>query len=72
VKIVKLEKFKSQIKLIEFTQTEIRVLSNIEHPNIIRYKETLYTANDLYLVYEYCNGGTLLNKIKKYNRLPER
>jgi serine/threonine protein kinase len=30
------------------------------------------SKNNCYLVYEYCNGGTLLNLIRKEQRLEEK
>lgn len=31
----------------------------------------LKTKNNHYYVYEYCNGGTLMDKIKKEGSIPE-
>lgn len=31
----------------------------------------LRTTNNVYLIYEYCSGGTLEDVIKKYNFLSE-
>ena len=30
------------------------------------------TCNNIYLVYEYCEGGTLDQQIRKYGKLPEK
>ena len=65
------EKFKQTPKLSEFTNNEISILTKINHPNIIRFVEMLRTANNYYLVYEYCNGGTLADYIKIKKKLPE-
>ena len=59
VKVVRLDKFREVPKLEEFTMNEIKTLSKIDNPNIIRFIEMLKTSNNMYLVYEYCNGGTL-------------
>ena len=40
------------------------ILADINHPNIIRFIEMLQTSTHYYLVYEFCNGGTLEDKIK--------
>ncbi len=40
------------------------ILSKINHPNIIKFIEMLQTTTHYYLVYEFCNGGTLEDKIK--------
>jgi serine/threonine-protein kinase ULK/ATG1 len=47
------------------------ILNKINHPNIIKFIEMLRTANNYYLVYEYCNGGTLAEYIQKKGRLSE-
>ena len=59
VKVMSAEKFKHTPKLSEFTNNEINILAKINHPNIIKFIEMLRTPNNYYLVYEYCNGGTL-------------
>lgn len=71
VKVMNVEKFKHTPKLSEFTNNEIAILSKISHPNIIKFIEMLRTANNYYLVYEYCNGGTLAEHIKEKGKLTE-
>jgi serine/threonine protein kinase len=65
------EKFKHTPKLSEFTNNEIAILSKINHINIIKFVEMLRTANNYYLVYEFCNGGTLSEHIKSKGKLTE-
>lgn len=71
IKVVKLGKFKEVPKLHEFTMNEIKTLSKIENPNVIKFIEMLQTCNNVYLVYEFCNGGTLENQIQKKKFLQE-
>lgn len=71
VKVMSVDKFKHTPKLSEFTNNEISILTKINHPNIIRFVQMLRTNNNYYLVYEYCNGGTLGDYIKSKKRLPE-
>ena len=60
-------------KLHEFTINEIQTLTKINgNPNIIRFVEMLRTTNNVYLIYEYCSGGTLEDVIKKYTFLSEQ
>ena len=59
IKCIPVEKFRKIKKLSEFTQNEIEVLEKIKHPNIVRFYEKLVTVNNTYMVYEFCNGGTL-------------
>ena len=63
VKCISLEKFQRIPKLSTFTQNEIQVLNKLNHPNIVTFIERLRTANNVYMVYEFCSGGTLENHI---------
>lgn len=71
IKVVKIGKFKEVPKLHEFTMNEIKTLSKIENPNVIKFIEMLQTCNNVYLVYEFCNGGTLEEFVQKKKFLPE-
>lgn len=71
VKCIPVEKFRKIKKLSEFTQNEIEVLEKIKHPNIVRFYEKLVTVNNTYMVYEFCNGGTLESKIYARSFLSE-
>ena len=72
VKVINVNKFKENPKLEECTLNEIDVLSRIDSPHIVKFIEILKTANNFYFFYEYCNEGTLEQKIKKFGRLPEQ
>ena len=71
IKCIPAEKFKKIRKLSEFTQNEILVLEKISHPNIVRFVEKLTTANNFYMVYEFCAGGTLEKRIYDKGHLSE-
>jgi len=71
VKTVPIDKFKEVPKLEEFTANEIKTLNRIKTPNIVRFIEMLKTANNMYLVYEYCDGGTLEDYLVKKHHLSE-
>lgn len=71
IKCIPAEKFKKIRKLDEFTENEIKVLESIQHPNIVRYVEKLLTKNNTYMVYEFCNGGTLESRIYAQGHLSE-
>ncbi|EGR29303.1 protein kinase domain protein [Ichthyophthirius multifiliis] len=72
IKVVQLEKFREVPKLHEFTMNEIRTLTKIDNPNCVRFQEMLKTSNNMYLIYEYCNGGTLEQAIHKRKFLSEQ
>ena len=67
IKCISLEKYRKVPKLDEFTKNEIKVLTRLVHPNIVRFYDKLNTANNIYMIYEYCNGGTLEQLIYKSN-----
>eukprot|EP01004_Peranema_trichophorum_P003355 NODE_234_length_3182_cov_43.854855_g204_i0.p1 GENE.NODE_234_length_3182_cov_43.854855_g204_i0~~NODE_234_length_3182_cov_43.854855_g204_i0.p1 ORF type:complete len:944 (+),score=277.10 NODE_234_length_3182_cov_43.854855_g204_i0:48-2879(+) len=48
----------------EEAQHEIKVLSKLNHPNIIRYNSSFEVNSILYIVMEYADGGDLDEKIK--------
>jgi len=72
IKAIKIEKFRDVPKLSEFTTNEIQTLVKINNPNIIKFVEMLRTSNNVYMVYEFCNGGTLEELIKSKNFLSEQ
>ena len=51
--------------------SEIEILKHLDHPNIVRLYDVLSTANNIYIITEYCNGGTLDELLKREKRLPE-
>lgn len=44
---------------------EIHVLSQLDHPNIIRIFEYYESENSLYIITEYLDGGELFDKISE-------
>lgn len=71
VKTIPLQKFAQVPKLEEFTSNEIKTLARINNPNVVRFIEMLKTVNNMYLVYEYCEGGTLEDIVQRKRFLPE-
>ena len=59
-------------KMTDYYFNEIEILKNINHPNIIKLHEIKNTANNTYLIMEYCNGGTLIDFFEKYQNLFNR
>jgi len=47
------------------------VMSTINHPNIMHLYEFMETANNYYLVIQFCNGGDMEQHLKKHLRLTE-
>ena len=48
---------------LEVLKDEIKILSSLDHPNIVKYYETYEAPNYLYLVMEHCQGGELFKKL---------
>lgn len=52
--------------LTKYFDSEISILSNINHKNVIKLVTTRQTVNSHYIVQEYAEGGSLLNLIKTF------
>eukprot|EP00055_Hartaetosiga_balthica_P006560 m.20807 g.20807 ORF g.20807 m.20807 type:complete len:416 (+) comp5286_c0_seq2:158-1405(+) len=44
---------------------EADLLSNLDHPNIVAHRESFLSANYLYIVMQYCEGGDLHKRIRR-------
>lgn len=44
---------------------EVNLLKNLIHPNIVAYKESFLTSNQMIIVMEYCEVGDLAYHIKR-------
>lgn len=60
------------VKIQENLDSEIMIMRDYIHPNIVRLFEHYTSANHIYLVLEYCAGGDLQQYIRKFGRLDER
>ena len=48
-------------------EKEIKLLENLNHPNVITYFTSFRENGDFYIITEYINGGSLENLLKKNN-----
>lgn len=64
VKVVSLAKVRSK-GLEEMLKREIRLLKNIKHQNVISCLDILMTANNCYIVTEFCPQGDLASILTK-------
>ena len=58
-------------KVVELITNEIKALSSLNHPNIMKIYEYFRSSNNLYLVLQYCEHGDLLSWIEKNGLLSE-
>ena len=71
IKCILKKKLESNSMLSRLFQTEMSVMSKLHHPNIMHLFEFMETANNYYLVIQYCNNGDLETYLKKMGRLSE-
>lgn len=43
---------------------EINIIKKLNHPNIIKFIDAKKTDNNIYLIMEFCNGGSLESLVK--------
>ena len=55
----------------ENIMNEIRVLSEADHPNVVKIVEYYESLNSLYIVTEYLDGGELFDKIEEKTQFSE-
>ena len=44
---------------MKYLTSEIDVMMNIEHDNVLSLIDAKKTKNNIYMFFEYCNGGDL-------------
>ena len=71
IKCILKKKLEANSMLSRLFQTEMSVMSKLHHPNIMHLFEFMETANNYYLVIQYCNNGDLETYLKKMGRLSE-
>ena len=62
-----MEKQKMSSTRLECARTEIEIMKICQHPNIIHFIDSYENEKNIYIVMEYCKGGTLFNFVKKRN-----
>ena len=51
---------------------ETSILSQIDHPNIVKLLEVYQDPECYYLISEFCSGGELFERLKKLNSFSEK
>jgi len=62
---------KSRLKDIEAFKTEVNIMKELDHPNIIRLFESFEDQRNVYLVMTLCTGGELFDRLIELGRLTE-
>jgi len=70
IKILNKEKIKANEDLIRIKR-EIKILSMMDHPNIIKTYKITENEKNYYIIMEYCDGGELFNYIVEKEKLDE-
>lgn len=67
-----------QVKLADLPNSELRVitleidlLKNLDHPNIVKYRGFVKSADTLDIILEYCENGSLHSISKNFGKFPE-
>ncbi|KAI4212487.1 MAG: hypothetical protein LQ351_004739 [Letrouitia transgressa] len=67
-----------QVNLADLPKSELRVitleidlLKNLDHPNIVKYRGFVKSANSLNIILEYCENGSLHSISKNFGKFPE-
>ncbi|KAF2720777.1 hypothetical protein K431DRAFT_313069 [Polychaeton citri CBS 116435] len=50
---------------------EIDLLKNLHHPNIVKYQGFVKSTENLYIILEYCENGSLHSICKNFGKFPE-
>ncbi|KAJ2909531.1 Protein kinase of the Mitotic Exit Network [Coemansia aciculifera] len=70
IKQIRKEGFSSNDE-IEAARKEIDMLRDLHHPNIVKYIGYEQTEQELDIILEYCEGGSLQNILRKFSKFPE-
>ena len=66
-----LEKAKISDRSLKRLESELEILEQLDHPNLVRYYATFVNADCIHIVMEYCKGGEVLTRIKRNGILQE-
>ena len=56
---------------VKYFETEIKILSLLDHPNVVRLFEVFEDDKNFYLIMELCKGGNLVTRMKN-NKYKEK
>ena len=59
---------KLKIKDSKYLETEINIMRMLHHPNIIELINVIEDENNIIIIMEYCNGGSLSECLERFNQ----
>lgn len=65
------EPTKRRSKEVDALETEIELLRNLDHPNIVRYFGTNRTDNRFYIFLEYASDGSVTSALNRFGAFSE-
>lgn len=68
MKIIK----KNSEKIVSTVFDEMKVLKQLDHPNIVKIYEYYQDDQNVYIIMEYLKGGSLFDRLKAIYRFGER
>ena len=71
-KRISIKSIKEEPCVKNYIENEVIILKKIRHPNIVRLYEVKGDKNYIYLVMEFCNGGSLLKALNNYKKINGR
>ena len=71
VAIKVINKSKLDEEEIKNLKNEVRIMQQVDHPNIVKYYETYDDKKFIYLCMELCTGGELFQKVTAEGRISE-
>lgn len=69
VKSILRESMKKDVAMLE---SEINILKELDHPNIVRFYETYIDYKYIHIVMQLCTGGELFDRIVKLEKFSEK
>jgi len=63
---------KKHLKLLSDFRSEIKLLTTLDHPNVIKLYEAWETKKRIFIILEYCDGGDLFDSLAENDSYSEQ
>ena len=71
-KRISIKSFKEEPCVKSYIENEVIILKKLRHPNIVGLYDIKADEEYIYLIMEYCNGGSLLKALDNYKKMNGR